>query len=175
MTASPRQSRSSPETERDGDSIGADGPVQRYTHTTGTPPGQPLPLHYRAVCGTFVSPSGLSTSAVASTRSVSLRLRVEDANSDSGLFRPACGSSHGEASRQEPATEQQPAGALTGSADQIGGSSSGGPPPTTRTRRAWGRHGPGDGLILGRCRCRGAPGAARGSQYKSGADRATRH
>jgi hypothetical protein len=35
MTASPRQSRSNTETEHNRNSIGADGPSQRYTHVTG--------------------------------------------------------------------------------------------------------------------------------------------
>jgi hypothetical protein len=30
-----------PKTEHDGDSIGADGPAQRYTHPTGIQPGRP--------------------------------------------------------------------------------------------------------------------------------------
>jgi hypothetical protein len=68
MAASPRQSQSSLETERDGDSIGADGPAQRYTHATG----RPLPLPLQSGGGTFVSLSGLDTSAVASTPRVSM-------------------------------------------------------------------------------------------------------
>jgi hypothetical protein len=80
MAASPRQSRSNTETEHDGDSIGTDGPFQRYTHTAGRGPYR---FHYRTAYGTFASPSGLGTSAAASTRRISMRLRAEDRSGDS--------------------------------------------------------------------------------------------
>jgi hypothetical protein len=41
MAASRLSVHVSRETEHDGDSIGADGPIQRYTHTAGTQPGPP--------------------------------------------------------------------------------------------------------------------------------------
>jgi hypothetical protein len=54
---------SSRETERDGDSIGTDGPIQRYTHAAGRPPAATSTIERRVE--RFVSPSSLGTSVVA--------------------------------------------------------------------------------------------------------------
>jgi hypothetical protein len=106
MAASRLSIHVSRETEHDGDSIGADGPVQRYTRAAGRP------LH-RARCRAAAWNVRVTLQPgherCRLDTEVSMRLCAKDRSRDSDLFRTVCGLSHGETGYQDQATDRQPA------------------------------------------------------------------
>ena len=106
MAASRLSIHVSRETEHDGDSIGADGPFQRYTRRRENPAAASAVERRR---GTFVSPLQSGHKRCRLDTEVTMRLCAKDGSRDSGLFRTVCGLSQGETGYQDQATDQQPA------------------------------------------------------------------
>jgi hypothetical protein len=105
MAASRLSIHVSRETEHDGDSIGADGPFQRYTRRRENPAAASTIERRWSVHVPLQS----GHKRCRLDTEVTMRLCAKDRSRDSGLFRTVCGLSHGETGYQDQATDRQPA------------------------------------------------------------------